>query len=375
MKRGKVILLIINIVLIITMLFNAIFHILNSYILPLFLFVFLFFLLKYFGFEKNSKSYIKDILYSILIVCFTYTILSYLSGLLLGFLKSPLSMNILKILIRILPVILLIIVSELIRYILITKGKKYRSILMLTTITFILIDISLLTGNYNFNTNSKILEFILLIIVSISKNIFLSYASYMTDYKIPIIYRLYIELPILILPIFPNLGDYVNTMVSFLMPIIFIYIIYVSLLKEKIRYQNTKEQSTIKKYISNAIFIIIIILFIGINSGWFKYYVFAVGSESMSPSINKGDAIIVEKLSENEINKLKINDILVYTRGDKIIVHRIVKIERGLFNTKGDYNNSPDNYMVKKSDIIGISKIRIHYVGWSVIKLSELLNK
>jgi hypothetical protein len=68
-----------------------------------------------------------------------------------------------------------------------------------------------------------------------------------SDYKIPIIYRLYIELPILILPIFPNLGDYVNTMVSFLMPIIFIYIIYVSLLKEKIRYQNTKEQSTIKK--------------------------------------------------------------------------------------------------------------------------------
>lgn len=377
MKKGQAILLIMNIVLIAISIFNAITHILNDYTLAFFLFTFFIVAYKYFGIESNNKHYNVDILFNILIGCFLYTVITYLLGLWLGFLSSPYSFTLSKLVVRTIPVILTIILSELIRFIFVTKGIKYKNILILSTISFILIDITLLTKIYNFSINKDLLEFSLILMGVITKNIFLTYLSFKTDYKAPIVYRLYVELPIYILPIFPNLGKYIDTLINFLLPIIFLYITYISLKKEiKEKEKITpRPTSKIRKTTETLIFIIFVFSFIGITCGWFKYYSLVVGSGSMSPNINKGDVVIVEKLSREEQKKLKIGDVLIFKYKDTVIIHRIVKIEKDLFYTKGDYNRENDNYSIKKNDVIGTTKARIPIIGYPVVWLSDALKK
>lgn len=210
---------------------------------------------------------------------------------------------------------------------------------------------------------------------SITKNIFLSYSTYKTDYKIPIIYTLYMELPIYIIPIFPNLGDYVDTMIRFLLPLIFVYITYRELVKEKVDHLRIRNESKIRGNIRFVAFAIFVVLFISITCGWFKYYTLTIGSGSMTPNINKGDMIIVEKLSKQEIEDLKVGEILVFKYDQKTIVHRIVEINNDMFYTKGDANNKRDDYAVKSTDIIGTTKLRIRIIGYPVVWLNELVNK
>lgn len=374
MKKGQAILLIINIVLIVFALFNIISGLLSTYALVLFLFVTFFVLIKYFGFEKNKRHYQKYILLSVLISWFAYTTISYLFGLsFLGFLVNPLSMNPLKIASRTIPILLIIPLLELIRYVLVTKGRNYKKIHILTVISFTLIDISMVIKIFNLSNSKAVLELVLTIMTLSSKNIFLTYESYKTDYRIPIIYRFLMEIPVYVLPRFPNLGEYVDTVIQFLLPILLIYLTHRSLKIKPI--ERAKPKNKVRQRIGVGAFTLFIVLFVGITCGWFKYYTLAIGSGSMSPNIDKGDIVVVKKLSKKELNQLKVNDVLVFKYESTVIVHRIIKIENSTYYTKGDANNHPDDYPILETDVLGIAVRRIPIIGRPIIWLNELLKK
>ncbi len=373
MKRGQIVLLIMNIVLIGLTLLNVFFRFLDEWVLTIFLGIILFTLIKYFGFERTKKYYQKYILIIVLMAWFIYTIISYFLGLtILGFTISPLSSVFQKVVIRTVPIFLIIVFSELIRYILVTKGRKYKDILIITAFTFILVDVTVFIGNFNFHDSKMVLEFILLIMTLISKNIFLTYVSYKTDYRIPIIYRLLMELPIYVFSRFPNLGEYVDTVIKFLLPIVLAFLTYRNLKVKTI--EKPKEKSKTKRTISYILLAVFIVFFVGITCGWFRYYTLAVGSGSMSPNIKKGDIIVVEKI-KNKKEELKIGDVLVFQYNDTIIVHRIIKIENGYFYTKGDANTDPDDYPIPEGDVLGKAVLRMPVVGKPIIWLNELLEK
>ena len=62
-----------------------------------------------------------------------------------------------------------------------------------------------------------------------------------------------------------------------------------------------------------------------------------VVSNSMYPSLEVNDLIIIEKT-----NDYQIGDIVVYDDGNVLVVHRIVEIDDEVFVAKGDVNNSND---------------------------------
>ena len=374
MKRGHAILLMLNIVLMAVSAFNAVVHAFNNYTFSLFLFGIFLLTFKYFGIERDNKYYNKDLLFNILIGLFMYTVISYLLGLWLGFLANPLSMNIIKIVYRIFPIIIIISISEVLRYIFLSKSKRYKDIIILTTISFIFLELTMLTSAYDFSKKEEILTFVLLMMTVITKNIFLSYSSYKTDYVIPISYRLYMELPIYMIPLFPDLGDYVNTMIYFLVPIVFLYITYKSLAKEKSEELHFRPKSKIRRNIGIGILVIVVLSFVGITCGWFKYYTLVIGSGSMTPNINKGDIIIIKKLSQEELEELQIGDVLVFESENRIVVHRIEEITDNEFYTKGDANNEKDAYPVKRFDVIGTTNLRLRVLGWPVLWLNELIS-
>ena len=93
----------------------------------------------------------------------------------------------------------------------------------------------------------------------------------------------------------------------------------------------------------------------------------------MAKVINKGDIVIIDK-KQKDINK---NDVIAYDQGGRIIVHRVVDIledETGnVYITKGDANESSDGWTVNNKNLTGKVLVKIKWLGWPTVKLSELL--
>ena len=106
----------------------------------------------------------------------------------------------------------------------------------------------------------------------------------------------------------------------------------------------------IKDFIFRIIYILLIIyLLIFVPSLWGQKPLVVI-SGSMEPTLKVGGILYYEKIDINELDE---GDILVYQTKEHIISHRIVDINENGFITKGDINNSVDNYLVSDEQILG----------------------
>ena len=101
----------------------------------------------------------------------------------------------------------------------------------------------------------------------------------------------------------------------------------------------------------------------------------AIGSGSMTGTINKGDAVIYRAYDKSsEIPEE--GDVLVFYKDSMIVVHRIIKKHnvygKVVYQTKGDANEEADNWLVHEEDVIGIVKRRVPLIAWPSVKLNEL---
>lgn len=355
---------------------NTIYNFLNNYTIILFLLLFFIVIYRFIGYEKCNYRYQKDLIIKVLIYSLIFYIITYLAGLYIGFYNTGYNLKFMSIVKNALPVLLIIPLEELIRYILVTKGSAYKRFIFLTLINLIMVDITLLANSYSY----IFLQFVLAILIpSIAKNILLTYITYKVGYKPTIIYRMLFEIPVFILPIFPAFGLYLNSLIQFTFPLLLVYLIYLDFKKNKTEKKVAKPKSKIIPNIITAFLSIILFVIISLTTRYFKYFTVTIGSNSMVPYIKKGDVLIIKKLNDQELKDLKIKDILAFNHDGIIIVHRIVKIlevngER-YFYTKGDNNNSEDGYPIKESEVVGESIIAVPYAGTLTIQLNELVNK
>ena len=120
----------------------------------------------------------------------------------------------------------------------------------------------------------------------------------------------------------------------------------------------------------------LLLVIVYFTSGYFSHYVIAIASGSMQPSINKGDLVLIEKIQDEDFEKLKVGQVLAYKYGNIIVVHRIVNIinDKGdyYFYTKGDANNTIDNYPITEDMVIGMINLKIPYIGYPTVWVNEL---
>jgi signal peptidase len=136
------------------------------------------------------------------------------------------------------------------------------------------------------------------------------------------------------------------------------------------------------KLISTTIVYILlgIILAFGINQGLAfalstDMPIVAVESNSMVPTFQKGDILILQGIQPDQ---LKIGDIIVFSspQHSTPIVHRIIKINPDkTFQTKGDANTGqlPFEKHITPSQIHGKKILIIPYLGWVKIGLTEFI--
>lgn len=132
-------------------------------------------------------------------------------------------------------------------------------------------------------------------------------------------------------------------------------------------------------------FIILLLLFLifgfsmidsvyNINTGKSKvplFNIYVVATESMVPTININDAIVVRRVDDKNVN---VGDIITFISGDiylrgQMVTHRVVGKQLGtdgnyFYSTMGDNNSSVDNSFVEFSDIYGKFLFKIPNVGY-----------
>ena len=332
-----------------------------------------------FGYEKKRRRFMLESMFYTFSYTTIFLIATYIIGILTGFNKSVYFLNMNNIMHNILPYLLVIIISEVLRYEISRKGETSILAHVLITVIFIIIDCTFYLTTFDLSTGDGEIYYICMIFLpSVFKNILLMYLTTIGGMYPSIIYRILMDLKAFILPIFPDFGMYIESILDVLFPVLLGLLIHLSLKQ----YKNKEvEQSKIRHSKMYIYFIyIILIIFVGgfvlLASCKFRYSMISIGSGSMTDVINKGDVVVYEKIYDEKV--LKKGDIIVFKRDNRTIVHRIIeRIKIGkdiIYYTKGDYNKDPDGYPLTKKDIQGRVKFRIKYLGIPSVALDEMLH-
>lgn len=140
--------------------------------------------------------------------------------------------------------------------------------------------------------------------------------------------------------------------------------------------ESIKRRKDINTRIKKIIFIFLVIILYNVvllymsyidkfdTPSFYIYKAYLISTESMEPELKKGDAIIIKKVSEDQ---LRVNDVVTFKINGEIITHRIVRIDdvnsEKFYITKGDNNNVEDSDELRLSDIEGKQIIKIPHLG------------
>lgn len=373
MKKNYIKLYMLEIILLVFLILNSfVSSVLSKYNLVICLILLLILFKKLFGFEKNGYRFTKDIIIEVLIFMLMFFIVYYLMGLFVGFYRPGNFYNFNGLRDFIFPTIVIVILREILRYNILSKAEDNKLLVFCTIMLFVFLEVTSSSYYGVFNTNYDIFCFIsLALIPAISYNILCSYIVIKVGYKPAIVYSLIAELCIYILPIIPNMSEYILSIVKFVVPIIFMVrlVYFFSKSDSKV---NDKRYSLSLILLPTGLITIFLVYFV---SGYFHFYAIAIAGESMSPKIDKGDVVVIEKLDGN-YNLLKENQVIAYKHDNSIVVHRLVDIVRSskgsYYYTKSDINSDIDAYVITDEDIIGIVKVNIPYIGLPTVWLNEL---
>ena len=116
--------------------------------------------------------------------------------------------------------------------------------------------------------------------------------------------------------------------------------------------------------LSNIIYVLITVYLVICIPMIFGHNPVVVLSGSMEPTYKVGSVIYYKKISEKE---LKVEDVITFNVDNKTISHRIVSIDKGLIETKGDANNVSDVNKIRYENVRGkVGKLSIPYIGYYI---------
>lgn len=342
-------------------------QIINNYLLIIILFILLIGYKIIFGFERLNHRYTKAVCIDVLSYLLIFFIIYYLLGLKITYTKPSNYLNYYGIKNFIIPICLVIILKEILRYYLIVKIQNSKLLMVMATFLFILID---LNNNISLNIFSSSYNLFIFIAINflptLINNIICNKLTIYYNYYPCIIYLLITKLYYYFLPIIPNANDYLYSLVLIIIPVgLYFYINEMN--KNPFSIKNNKHN------IETIIIVLFLLVIIYYSTGYFNKYALAIGSGSMVPNINIGDVVIITKHKEKY--SYQIGDIIAYKYHDVIIVHRIVKKEYDQNNTyyytKGDDNEKIDNYIIYENMIIGNVTRKIPFLGLPSVWISK----
>jgi len=319
-----------------------------------------------------------DIIQSVTIVMIIYCMVYFSMGLFFGYERSPYSHEFSVIIKNMWAFTSIVIAQEFVRFQLVKLSPKKIGYYAIITLFFIIADINFWNFASNFANNVDMFKYISQTIIPlVVSNCLFTYLCTISGNISSTIHRAIFSIMNILLPIFPS----INWLIKSMMEIILVIVIALYANYQDMRGSRTLTKREIKKeslasYIPYVVVLVFLVCFV---AGMFRYQPIAVLSDSMVPTFSRGDVVVMEKIDEKDLKKLKKGTILYYSKDGKLIIHRIkdVKWEDNSLEitTKGDNNNSDDPWVVTKKDIIGTVKFMVPYIGYPSVWVNEFLKK
>lgn len=297
-----------------------------------------------------------------------YIMLYYLLGLHFGMGRRSQSMSWGSFFSGVLPIILSIIASEIIRVVLLAQKIPFAS--AMSYIICLATDVMLAGGLVGVEKFSDFMDLVGLAGLSaVTGNILYHYLAKRYGFLPGLLLRLMLALYTVIFPTVPLVPDALKAMGGLLFPLL-VYL-FVNMLYEKKRV--THKKPGVPAYICGGVVVVLMISIVMMVSCQFKYGILVVGSGSMTGELNVGDAVVFEQYDGQIIQE---GDVIVFREGSTRVIHRVVDINNVggelRYVTKGDANEDPDIGYRTAGDIMGTVHFKIAYIGYPSIWIRNL---
>ena len=325
--------------------------------------------------KKLIRNYHKEFSQTVFIISIIYFIIYYILGVIIGYSYNVYSTSFIGILRNIVVIVVPLLFREEVRSRFLFLNKKKFGIFFITLL-FIVLELFSSTFFTYSNNEELFINFFSIFLPIVLENILLTYLAFIGirstvyAYFIPMLISRYF------IPITLDVDWFFALLFQLILVVVIFYVSFNEYLwKEKriYSYKTNKTNSVI--YLFGVVLIVSFGLFV---AGVFKYRPVAILTYSMEPIFTRGDAVIVEKLDDEEKNKLKKGDIIQYQVDKTVVVHRIVKVKKEdnkkVYILKGDNNNAKDPKPVYMEQIMGKVLFSIPKVGYPSVWLSEFLH-
>lgn len=326
------------------------------------------------GYRKDRHYLRGGATRAVITITLAVAIIAFTMGIFLGFSRSFASLNLAKIAQGLLPAILLAVTTELLRHALYRKSDgKWQNVVFFTTLTSLTHILLALNPEQLFNTEKIFLFVCGTVFPVIATELLCSYLVKNVGLQPSLTYKLIVKCYPFILPIVPNLGNYLFAVFGIIMP----YVIY--RMVDRMDTFDSRARQRMRKVNFGIIAVpltIFLVILVALVSGLMNFWLIAVGSDSMTGTFDRGDAVMIEKMSAD---KLKENDIIAFRKDGIIVTHRIVKINKDgdkyEFITKGDANTDVDSFTTSGENVIGRINFRTKYIGFPTLWMNEIFNR
>lgn len=305
-----------------------------------------------------------------------YLVLYYLSIFRFGYVKTGYGLkwdNLLKLII---PILTIIVSSEIIRFVL--QSQKNKIVTVLAYLICLIADVLICANISGINTFSTFMDVVgLTLFPGIIYNLLYNYLS--TRYGIlpNLIYRILTVLVFYFIPYGSGISDSLIAFINILIPL-GIYFFIDSLYERKRRYALGETSVFVKRLskVFTAICLVLMLAAIMLISNQFRYGAFVIATESMTGEINKGDIIIYEEYGDQVIFE---GLVIVFEKDNSVIIHRVEKIEiiNGIkrYYTKGDANEDRDAGFITEGNIIGVVNYKLPFLGYPSLWIRNLFKR
>jgi signal peptidase I len=240
----------------------------------------------------------------------------------------------------------------------------------MTFVFGVLVDLIVYTTVYQLHSlNGFLLVLGYVFFASCSANLLYNYISIRYGMKSVIVYKLITTLYMYIIPFIPDVYIFMRTFLRMLSP----FIIYLIL---ENTYAKSFYRNRHKNIFGSAVLLVLVTLLIMLISCQFKFGIIVIGSDSMTGTINRGDAVIFERYEGQLID---VGQVVMFEYNDIKTVHRIVGRQsingEVRYYTKGDSNKKEDSGYRVADNIDGIVKLKIKYIGLPTLWFRSLFGK
>ena len=301
-----------------------------------------------------------------------YVLLMLISGFYFGYIVNSYAIRLEVLWKYILPITVIIITVEIIRSVLLAQNNKIVSVITYFFCVFAeMLAFSTINSITSFNRFMDLVGMTLF--PAISANLLYHFVSKRFGMMPNIVYRLVITLYVYFFPTLSAISDSLSAAIKLVLPLIIL--LALSSLYEKGK-KPAKEKKNRFAFVGIAALALVMVSTVMLISCQFRFCALVIATDSMTGELNRGDVVIYEDYRDQMISE---GQIIVFQKNGANTVHPVVAIERinGVtrYYTKGDMNDSLDTGFVTDSEIVGITRLKIAYIGFPTVWLNGIFDK